>query len=190
MLKRYNGTAKAWVDAEKNKRYDSAVKAWIDVKSAKTYDSAVKAWVERMYSGWFAIYTKDIQATDIFQMESNGFYFKNDISYLPARSRGIGFRGNIAIKNGDILEFDVNVNQNGNLGITAVYNSSYSAIYSKSRGGSAVNGHIRIPVSSLSSVVYDKLQISTGYSYDNGAYTAEAEIRNVTINGKKYGFTQ
>lgn len=201
MFKTYDTTQAAYVE-HSGKYYDLQLKAWVDVPSAKTYDTAEAAWIERMYAGYFALSNDSndtlLQSGDILDISNNGFVFNTFSKNLSRRCK---FELPYKWTKGDIVEFDVVTNSRGYISVSmSYYYLKYGTQeYESSKSGTSITGehneHITFTITSNVPSTYDGWEVSrsdvsilalpidtTGEFY--------SEVKNFTINGKKYGFTE
>lgn len=193
MFKTYDNVAAAWKE-HGGRYYDDVAKAWVDARGVKTYDTATAAWVEHGYCGWFYLSTKTLQPTDTFELAPDRIYFRNDYQKYPTQSRTVTFTLYYDYKAGDVIELDLATNAGGTLGLQYScllgQSSVATTLYIKPTG-EAVDTHVSATVQgSDSGATKKRILLSTSYSYDSGAYSATAEIRNFKINGKRYGFAE
>lgn len=193
MLKIYDSVAAAWTE-QGGRYYDDVAAAWVDARGIKTYDTEQAAWVEHGYCGWFYVSTKTLQNTDTFELTPDRIYFRNDYKLYPTQSRNVTLILYYDYKAGDVIEFDLTTNAGGTLGLQSNcllgQSSVATTLYIKPTG-EAVDTHVSATVQgSDSGATRKRILLSTSYSYNNGSYSAIAEIRNFKINGKRYGFAE
>lgn len=189
----YDSVAAAWVERD-GRYYDTVAAAWVDARGIKTYDTATAAWIEHGYRGWFYCSVKSVQPTDTLKIEPDRLYFENDYRTRPAQPRNIILTLYYDYKKGDVIEFDLTANAGGVLvmdrNYLIGYSSGYSTLYVKPTG-EAVDRHISVTVGAVESgETMKNIRLGTSYQYNDGAYSAAAEVRNFRINGKKYGFAE
>ncbi len=193
MLKTYDNVAAAWAE-HGGRYYDDVAAAWVDARGVKTYDTATAAWVEHGYYGWFYASTKNVQPTDTLEIAPDRIYFQNDYRKYPTQTRTVVFTLYYDYKTGDVIEFDLTTNAGGALSLYHNFSIGQSNattnLYLKPPG-EAVATHVSVTATVVdSSATMKRLCLSTSYSYNDGAYSATAEVRNFKINGKRYGFAE
>lgn len=199
MFKTYNDTLRAY-EEHLPKNYDSPQGAWADSPSAKTYDSTEAAWIERLYQGYFTL--RHDANTPRLSEGDELVVTKNEVTLFTVKNtetRFIPF--DFPFKwAGDTVEFELVSN-----GVATV---SVGRKFAYGTGGGTVSGAVKsvsdvydgivsvyfgelsddyegqpITSSSISVEIYvtaEKANTDTGY----------VNIRNLKINGKKYGFTE
>lgn len=199
MFKTYDATQAAYVE-HSGKYYDLQQSAWVDIPSAKTYDTAEAAWIERMYAGYFILSNDSgktqLQSGDILDVTGNGFVLR---SFSKNKARFVTFLLPFKWKAGDVIEGDIVTNALGRISVGWVYRYNNSQYRSSSLVNcmGEYNQHfsknftLACPDTYEGYTVLDNFITVYGGVYENMA-TGEtySEIKNLTINGKKYGFTE
>ena len=197
MFETYDTTEKAYVE-HSGEYYDLQEQAWVPVPSAMTYDTIEKAWIERMYAGWLAYDTRSKKhATDILEISPSKVSLTVSKSSSNTGDRSIKFTLTTSdIKVGDIVEFDVNASYYagvviwGGLFTTEGGVSSWEA-WRKTKQTDEINGRYSGVIDNvhldIKRITYITVELNYTYAYYKDAY---AEVSNLKINGKKYGFTE
>lgn len=194
MFETYDTNQKAYVERA-GQYYDLQQKAWVDVPSAMTYDTTERAWIERMYAGYFYLsdntsYTV-IPSGDVLTIKGSGFVFESAKSSAMRKFR---FSLPYTFKVGDVVEFDIVKNSWGRVSIGHNYTSSSGS----NTGGTVVtiederDEHITgtVKFATGSDAISSYLYVEFFRSTDGYVVSSHVEIKNLTINGKKYGFTE
>lgn len=194
MFETYDTNLKAYVERT-GQYYDLQQKAWVDVPSAMTYDTTEKAWVERLYADYFILESKTLQSGDILEVKKNSISLR---TFSKNLRRSVSVKLPYKWKYTDVVEFDVVTNSLGYVSFGHEFH--YSNGWTVSGGGGVFKGdtnthHVwknlgSCPDTYEGYTVYDYgLTFYIGYGNDITGETY-AEISNVTINGKKYGFKE
>lgn len=195
MFETYDTNQMAYVE-HSGEYYDLNLKAWVPVNSAMTYDTTEKAWIERLYAGYFTLVSKTIQTGDILEVKNSGVVLHTFTTNL---GRSVSFELPFKWKNSDVIEFDVITNSLGR--ITCGHRFNYNNGWTVGGGGAVfedeTNQHYvwdmigSCPDTYEGYPVYDNcLYFFLGDSAENTTGETYAEIKNLTINGKKYGFKE
>ncbi len=203
MFETYDKNQRAYLE-HTGQYYDLQEKAWVDVPSAMTYDKTEKAWVERLYAGYFTLvndsnYTS-LQSGDILDVKSNGFVFQ---TFSKNLLRKVKFELPYKWKHGDIFEFDVVTNARGYINVEREYRYLKYGTQEWTVGGPIANRtgeyneHITYTMSGSVPDTYEGWQVTESIieiqsiiTVDSATGETYSEIKNFTINGKKYGFKE
>jgi hypothetical protein len=199
MFKTYNDTLRAY-EEHLPKNYDSSQGAWVDSPSAKTYDSTEAAWIERLYQGYFTLrqdaYNPKLSDNDELVVT------KNEVTLFTVKNtetRFIVF--DFPLKwAGDTVEFELVSNgvAKVSVGMKFAYGTSGGTVSGAAKSVSDVyDGIVSVYFGELSDTYEGQPITSSSISVEiyvtaekANSDTGYVNIRNLKINGKKYGFTE
>mgnify|MGYP003303889081 CR=1 FL=1 len=195
MLSRYDATQAARVDCEFARKYDTTQAARVDCEFVRAYDDTEGAWVEKMFAKWLTLEDKSVSSVDTLSISPSKVYL--DMPSRGSQDRQVEFEcTDHDIQTGDAIEFDLSATYYASVYIGMTYYTTGSGwgtqtVYSKSAKTDEVNGHINVVLTEPSNFSeWDTLFVILSYDYENTVTSATAEISNLKISGKKYGFTE
>lgn len=198
MLKTYDSTLQAYTE-HPPKNYDATLNAWIDSPSLKTFDTAQNAWVERLYQDYFTLRqdssTPKLSDGDELVVTNSGVTLT---TAKKSERRTVTF--DLPFKwAGETVELELVSN-----GIAYVY---FGRKYSYGTAGStsgyykvipnAYDGAVTYQLDTCpdevdgqtvtSSILFIEITASADTANTDNGYV---NIKNLKINGKKYGFKE
>ena len=196
MLSRYDATQAARVDCEFARKYDNTQQARVDCEFARAYDETEGAWVDKLYTDFFTLQTKTLQSGDILEVKNSGISLR---TFSTGVSRGVSFFLPYKWKYTDVVEFDMVTNALGRISIGHRFH--YNNGWTVSGGGPDFEGEYNqhyvwdvrgtCPDTYEGYPTYDcGIYISISIPSDHATGETYSEIKNLTLNGKKIGFTE